>query len=59
MEFNKRYNRSEFVSFLQHKFLPEDFIAETTVVDIERQTKYIRSVTKLGSSELLDLVGQS
>ena len=56
MEFNKRYNRSEFVSFLQHKFLPEDFIAETTVIDIERQTKYIRSVTKLGSSELLDLV---
>lgn len=56
MEFNKRYNRSEFVGFLQHKFLPEDFIAETTVVDIERQTKYIRSITKLGSSELLDLV---
>lgn len=56
MEFNKRYNRNEFVNFLQHKFLPEDFIAETTVIDIERQTKYIRSVTKLGSSELLDLV---
>lgn len=56
MEFNKRYNRSEFVGFLQHKFLPEDFIAETTVVDIERQTKYISSITKLGSSELLDLV---
>ena len=56
MEFNKRYNRSEFISFLQHKFLPEDFVAETTVIDIERQTKYIRSVTKLGSSELLDLV---
>lgn len=56
MEFNKRYSRSEFVNFLQNKFLPEDFIAETTVVDIERQTKYIRSITKLGSSELLDLV---
>lgn len=56
MEFNKRYNRSEFVNFLQNKFLPEDFIAKTTVVDIERQTKYIRSVTKLGSSESLDLV---
>jgi hypothetical protein len=56
MEFNKRYSRSEFINFLQHKFLPEDFIAETTVVDIERQTKYIRSVTKLGSSESLDLV---
>ena len=56
MEFNKRYNRSEFVSFLQHKFLPEDFITETTAISIERQTKYICSVTKLGSSESLDLV---
>ena len=56
MEFNKRYNRTEFVNFLKNKFLPEDFIAETTVIDIERQTKYIRSVTKLGSSESLDLV---
>lgn len=56
MEFNKKYNRLEFVDFLKNKFLPEDFIAETTSVDIERQTKYIRSVTKLGSSELLDLV---
>ena len=56
MEFNKRYSRSEFINFLQHKFLPEDFVAETTVIDIERQTKYIRSVSKLGSSESLDLV---
>ena len=30
MEFNKRYNRTEFVDFLQHKFLPEDFVVETT-----------------------------
>ena len=56
MEFNKRYNRTEFLSFLQHKFLPEDFTVETVTIDVERQTKYIRSVTKLGSSELLDLV---
>lgn len=56
MEFNKRYNRFEFVNFLQNKFLPEDFIAEPTAISIERQTKYIRSITKLGSSESLDLV---
>ncbi|WP_301706179.1 TaqI-like C-terminal specificity domain-containing protein [uncultured Parabacteroides sp.] len=56
MEFNKRYNRTEFVDFLQHKFLPEDFVVETTSIDIERQTKYIHAVTKLGSSEMLDLV---
>lgn len=56
MEFNKRYNRTEFVDFLQHKFLPEDFVVETTNIDIERPTKYIRAITKLGSSETLDLV---
>ena len=56
MEFNKKYNRTEFVDFLQHKFLPEDFVVETTSIDIERQTKYIRAITKLGSSEMLDLV---
>lgn len=26
MEFNKAYNRQEFVNFLQNKFLPEDFL---------------------------------
>lgn len=56
MEFNKRYNRSEFVNFLQHKFLPEDFVVETTNIDIKRQTNYIRSVAKLGTSATLDLV---
>ena len=56
MEFNRRYNRSEFISFLQHQFLPEDFVIETTQIEIERQTRYIRSVTKLGSCETLDLV---
>ena len=56
MEFNRRYNRSEFISFLQHQFLPEDFVTETTPIDIVRQTQYIRSVAKLGSCETLDLV---
>ena len=26
MEFNKAYNRQEFVHFLQHSFLPDDFL---------------------------------
>lgn len=56
MEFNKKYNRTEFVDFLQHKFLPEDFVVETTSIEIERQTMYVRAITKLGSSETLDLV---
>lgn len=56
MEFNKRYNRSEFINFLQNQFLPEDFVTETTPIDVERENKYIRSITKLGSCETLDLV---
>lgn len=56
MEFNRKYNRSEFISFLQHQFLPEDFVTETTPIDVVRQTQYIRSITKLGSCETLDLV---
>lgn len=56
MDFSKRYNRTEFVNFLQHQFLPEDFMVETTDIDIERQKKYIRTITKLGSSSTLDLV---
>lgn len=56
MEFNKRYNRSEFISFLQNKFLPEDFVTETTPIEIERETKYIRTITKLGVCGSLDLV---
>lgn len=56
MEFNRKYNRSEFVAFLQNIFLPEDFIVESTTIDIKQQTKYICSATKLGSSKLLDLV---
>lgn len=56
MDFSKRYNRTEFVNFLQHQFLPEDFMVETTDIDIERQKKYIHTITKLGSSSTLDLV---
>ena len=26
MEFNKAYNRQEFIGFLKNRFLPEDFV---------------------------------
>ena len=55
MEFNKAYNRSEFVTFLRTKFLPEDFVQETTELEFATQTKYATSAVKLGSSEQLDL----
>lgn len=56
MDFSKRYNRDEFVTFLQNDFLPEeDFLTETTPVNIQQETKYIQSITKLGASPSLRL----
>ena len=56
MEFNKAYNRQEFVNFLQNKFLPEDFVPELKPVERRTQMKYSRQAVKLGSSASLDLV---
>lgn len=56
MDFSKRYNREEFVKFLQNDFLPEeDFLAETIEAEIQQETKYIKTVTKLGASPSLRL----
>ena len=56
MEFNRTYNRQEFVNFLQHSFLPEDFISATTPVEFRTKIKYTTQAVKLGSSASLDLV---
>ena len=56
MEFNKAYNRGEFVNFLQNSFLPEDFIPTTEQVIFTTQMKYSTKAIKLGSSDSLDLV---
>ena len=56
MEFNKAYNRQEFVNFLQNSFLPDDFIPGETSVEFRTKMNYTRQAVKLGSSESLDLV---
>jgi len=56
MEFNKAYNRQEFVGFLQNSFLPEDFVPATEGVTFTTQMKYTTEAVKLGSSTSLDLV---
>ncbi len=56
MEFNKAYNRQEFVNFLQNNFLPEDFIPTTESVVFNTKMRYTTEAVKLGSSALLDLV---
>lgn len=56
MEFNKAYNRQEFIGFLKNRFLPEDFVQKEENVDFVTQTKYSTQAVKLGTCESLDLV---
>ncbi len=55
MEFNKAYNRQEFVKFL-HNFLPDDLTYEETPVTIKTTLTYTKQAIKLGESASLDLV---
>lgn len=56
MEFNKAYNRAEFLSFLRTSFLPEDFQQEASVIDNPVLFQYTQQVTRLGECESLGLV---
>lgn len=47
MEFNRTYNRQEFVNFLQHSFLPEDFISATTPVEFRTKMKIYHPSCKI------------
>ncbi len=55
MEFNKAYNRQEFVKFL-HDFLPNDLTYDETPVEFRTKMTYSKQAVKLGSSASLDLV---
>ena len=54
MEFNKAYNRQDFVKFLQNSFLPEDYVLMEESVDVDMT--YSKQVVKLGYSKSLELV---
>lgn len=56
MEFNKAYNRQEFVTFLQNSFLPEDFLPTEEPVTFQNKMTYSTQAVKLGTSTELDLV---
>lgn len=56
MEFNKAYNRQEFVHFLQHSFLPDDFLPTEEPVTFWTKMTYSTQAVKLGTSVELDLV---
>ena len=55
MNFDKRYDRHEFLRFLG-SFLPEDFTEKIEEVHFEHKTTYIRQVTRLGRCQSLDLL---
>lgn len=54
MEFNKAYNRQDFVKFLQKDFLPEDYVLMEESVNVDMT--YSKQVVKLGYSKSLELV---
>lgn len=56
MEFNKAYNRQEFITFLQHRFLPDDFVPTEEPVTFYSKMTYSTQAVKLGTSAELDLV---
>lgn len=55
MNFDKRYNRHEFLRFLE-SFLPEDFTEKIEEVHVDHKTTYIHQVTRLGRCKSLDLL---
>ena len=55
MNFDKRYDRHEFLRFLE-SFLPEDFTEKIEEVHVDHKTTYIRQVTRLGRCKSLDLL---
>jgi hypothetical protein len=56
MEFNKAYNREEYLSFLRVNFLPDDFQQEISSVENPIHFQYTQQVTRLGECESLGLV---
>lgn len=56
MEFNKTYNRDEFLNFLRRDFLPDDFSQVNEPVVFATKTTYSKQATKLGVCKSLDLV---
>lgn len=56
MEFNKPYNRLEFLNFLQNNFLPNDFVPSIEEISLRTKVKYTSQITKLGMCPSLDLV---
>ena len=55
MEFNKAYNRKDFVNFVRTEFLPEDYLEDIKVQTIDGTLKYSKTITKIGDCKSLAL----
>jgi len=55
MNFNEKYNRKDFLDFLQNQLLPDDFVVREESLDIDFKTQYIKEAYILGKIDSLDL----
>ena len=55
MNFKDEYNSNSFVGFLQHKFLPDDFILIDEALEIDFSPEFIHKVRLIGKIDSLDL----
>jgi tRNA1(Val) A37 N6-methylase TrmN6 len=54
-DFKNAYNRADFLSFLQHDFLPEDFDPKEEPIDIDFPSTYATEVYRIGVCKSLEL----
>ena len=55
MEFNKAYNREDFVNFVRTEFLPEDYLEDIKGQTFDGTLKYSKTITKIGDCKSLAL----
>ncbi len=55
MDFNRAYNRTDFVNFVRTEFLPEDYLENIKTETPDGVFKYSHTVTKIGECKSLEL----
>lgn len=55
MDFNRAYNRTDFVNFVRTEFLPEDYFENIKTETPDGVFKYSHTVTKIGECKSLEL----
>lgn len=55
MDFNKAYNRADFINFVRTEFLPEDYLENVETKAPDGVFKYSSTITKIGECKSLEL----